>query len=242
MSEENSIIPLENFNRIKSALEFCDSLTEIKINTQEQYDNAVNICKQIKASSNSLESDRKELVKPFNDKVKSINDEYRNVTLKLDNAERVLKNGMAAFYREQERIRIEEQRKLEAEAEAKRRLAEERAAAELRKAEAYRDQGREEMAAKAEARAETAAAISTTIMAPIVDNAAKVSGVSYSVTYKAVIENSKSAVVACVNNAILENYVTIDIKGLERLCKAQKGRLQIDGIRFVEDRQVSVRT
>jgi hypothetical protein len=242
MIESTSIIPVENQERIKKALEFCESLTQIKINSQEQYDNAVAICKQIIAGLNSLENDRKALTGPLDKKMKSINAEYKIVTSKFGNAERVIRNGMETFFQEKERIRLEEQRKLEAEAEAKRKAAEEKAAAEQRKADAYREQGREDLAAKAEARAETAETIAATVTAPIVENTAKGSGVSYRTVWEAVIEDQNAAILFCANNSILSSYVTLDINGLIRLCAAQKGNLQVSGIRFIEKKKSNIRT
>jgi paraquat-inducible protein B len=157
--EVTALIPAESQDRIQKALEFFHSLRELKITSQQEYDSATDLIKQVKTNIKALEDDRTLLVKPFKEKATAIDTHYRGVKVQLENAERVIKGGMSQWFQEQERKRLEVQRKLEAEAEAKRQAAEEAARKEAEKAELYRQQGREDMAAKAEARMETAQAV-----------------------------------------------------------------------------------
>jgi membrane protein involved in colicin uptake len=243
MTEEiTALIPVEKQNKIEKALEFFSSLREIKINSQSEYDNAVELCKKIKIENNALESDRKELVKPYKDKSSLIDKEYKAVRDKLENAERVIKNGMGTFFRIQEQKRLEDQRKLEAEAEAKRKAAEEKAAAERRKAEEYARQGREDMAAKAEARAATAEDVACNTVADVVENVAKTSGVSYRKVYKVSVINHGRAVAAMVANPVFHPYLVIDLPGFEKLVKASNGMLPTpDGLLVTETSSAIVR-
>lgn len=238
---ETSLIPVETKEKIEKALEFFNSLKSVSFNNDQEYENGVELCKSIKQHINTIDSDRKELVKPLNDQVGEINGECNGVIKKLQNAESVIKRGMGDYYAEKERRRIEDQRRLEAEAEERRRQEEEKARKEQQKAEAYREQGREEMAQKAEARAETAASIASTVTAPIVENTAKVNGTSFKKVYKATITNAKDAVQACLMNDILFQYVSIDLKGIEKLAGTQKGMLNIPGIFIKEEFQVGIR-
>lgn len=241
-TNSTSLIPVEKQEKIQKALEFFTSLREIKFTNQAEYDRGTELCKQIKAEIKTLEDDRTALVKPFNEKVNVINGTYKDVRSKLENAERVLKSGMSAFFQEQERKRIEAQKKLEAEAEAKRKAEEERAEKERQKAEQYRAEGREDMAAKAEARAETAEAVASTTVAPVVQNTAKVQGVTYKTVYKVIVEDQARAIVFCATNPMLSQYVTLDVKGLERVALAMKGKLTCEGLKVIEDKQVVVRS
>ena len=239
---ENELNPVETQKTLDEALEFFNSLKEVKFTNDEEYENGVQLCKEVKGYIKLIEDDRKKLVKPLNDKVKGINSPCKDVTGKLENAERVLKNGMAKYFREKEQKRIAEQKRLEAEAEERRRQEAARAERERAKSQAYRENGRDEMADKAEARAETAESIASTVVAPIVNNTAKVKGTSFTVKYKvAGITDKTSAVMHCLKNDVLANYIQIDIKGIERLANIQKGNLQIPGIQIVEDTQVSMR-
>lgn len=242
MSDTTELIPVSTREKLEKALEFFNSLKEVKFTNQKEYDKGVELCKKIKSHIKEIEVDRRGLVKPYNDKVSEINKECKGVTSKLENGERVIKNGMNHFFQEQERKRIEHQRKLEAEAEAKRKAEEERARREAEKANQYREQGRDEMADKAEARAETAQTVADTIVAPIVENQAKTQGVSYKTVYKVIVEDEDRAILACVGNPVLRQYVSLDVKGLERVAQALKGGFECDGIRVVEDKQVIVRT
>lgn len=238
---ETSLIPVETKNKLTKALEFFHSLKEVKFTNEEEYNNGVELCRSVKSHINQIDSDRKELVKPFNDKVGIINGECNGIIAKLKNAETVIKKGMGDYFQAKERKRIEDQRKLEAEAEEKRRKEAEKARAEAEKAEAYREQGREEMADKAEARAETAASTASTLVAPIVTNSAKVSGTSFKTVYKAEVMDAVTAAQSCLSNDMLKQYVSVDIKGIEKLANAMKGNLKVDGIRIVADTQVSIR-
>lgn len=240
------LIPVEKQQSIENAskmiMEFLKGAKQIKITSQDEYDNSVEICKKIMAKIKELESDRVELVKPIKDQATKIDQRYREVRCVLENGESVFKSAMKVWFAEQERKRIEEQRKLEAEAEAKRKAEEERALKELQKAEEYRAQGREAMAEKAEARAETSINVAQSTVAQVVTNSAKVAGVGFRKVIKARIINEAKAKLSCCNNPVLSSYVTLDIKGLERLATAQKGNLQIDGIEFFEDFSTAVRS
>ena len=123
-----------------------------------------------------------------------------------------------------------------------RRQEEERARKEAEKVQKYTEQGRPEMAEKAQARMDTAQNISQNIVAPIVQNTAKVGGTTFKKVYKVNVLDLKMAVKSCLENDILSNYVDLDVKGIERLANAQKGKLSIEGIQIVEDVQVGMRT
>jgi len=240
---ETSLIPIKTKEHIERALEFFHTLKEIRFTNEVEYENGILLCKSVKGHINIIDKDRKELVKPLNDNITEINGECNVVIKKLQHAEAVIKKGMAEYFQTKERQRIEEQKRLEAETEERRRKELERARREQEKADAYREQGREEMAQRAEARAETAASISKTVVAPIIQNMAKVAGTSFKVIYKIEVINKVDAIKACLSDEILVQYINIDIKGIERLANSptQKGKLSINGISVTEDTQVSMR-
>ncbi|MDD5060697.1 MAG: hypothetical protein PHN44_00230 [Candidatus Marinimicrobia bacterium] len=238
---EKSLIPVETKEKIEKALEFFYTLKEVKFSNDQEYENGVELCRAIKQHIKVIDDDRKIIVKPLNDQVGEINGECNGVINKLKNAESVIKRGMGEYFAAKERRRIEDQRRLEAEAEERRRQEEEKARKEKQKAEAYRDQGRDEMADKAEARAETAASIASTVTAPIVENTAKVSGTTFKKVFKISVVDKKPAVESMLMNDILLQYISIDEKGLTRLVNAQKGNIEIPGIRITEDVQVGMR-
>jgi hypothetical protein len=238
---ETSLIPVETKEKIEKALEFFYTLKEVKFSNDLEYENGVELCRSIKQHIKVIDDDRKVIVKPLNDQVGEINSECNGVIRKLQNAETVIKSGMGQYFQVKERKRIEDQRKLDAEAEERRRQEEEKVRKEQGKAETYREQGRDKMADKAEARAATAETIASSVVAPIVQNTAKVSGTTFKKVYKVSVVDQKRAVEVMLMNDILFQYVSIDIKGLERLVNAQKGRIEIEGIKITEDVQVGMR-
>ncbi|MFW6244351.1 MAG: hypothetical protein ACOC36_00545 [Fibrobacterota bacterium] len=239
---KNSLIPVDKQERLEKALQFLGEIESVKIRNQSEYESADELCKKVKTGFNSLEKDRKELVKPYKDKASAIDKEYKVVKDKLLNAESALKKAMGKFYKEQELKRQEEQRKLEAEAEEKRRKAEERAEAERLKAEQYRQQGREDMAQKAEARAETAEAKATEVVAPVVENTAKVSGTSFRTVYKVAVINEQRAIQSMASNSFMVQFLSIDVNALEKMVNFQKGKVTLpDGLLIQEGTSVAVR-
>jgi hypothetical protein len=128
-----------------------------------------------------------------------------------------------------------EEAKRQAEAEEARRKAEEAARKEIEKAEAYREQGREEMAEKAEARAAEKIETAQTIVAPIVETV-KPQGTTFK--KKLVIDrvtDHKAAVMHLLSNPYTACFVTLDKAGLEQ-AKAKHGdMLQVPGIEWKED-------
>ena len=229
-TETQELIPVEAKQLMKQALEFVGTLTEIKTSTEQEYQNVVELCKSCKSLFKTLEEKRDSLVRPFNTQVDEINAEFKVVTSKLKNGEKVIKDAMSKYAQEQEPIRIEEQRKLNAIAEERRKKADEAAQKELDKANAYREQGRDEMADKAEARAETKIEVATTIVAPVVESKAKAQGASFKTTWTVRITDLRAAVLFCIDNPMFQNHVTLDTKALDRVAQAAKGNLPIPGI------------
>lgn len=225
------LIPQSSIELMKTALHFLDTMQKVNIRTQDEYENAVGICKQIKSHINSLEKDRRSLVAPYNKKVTAINGKYKDVTSKLKNGDEHIRLAMREYHQEQVLKRQEEQRKREAEAAEIRRKAEKKARLEAEKAAKYREMGREEMAEKAEARVETAVEVAQTTVAPEVEEK-KVSGVSYRTKYECVVEDKKTAIHFLVDNPMFIDHVIVDTKAIERAAQAFKGKLEIPGLKI----------
>ncbi len=241
MENKTALIPQSNATKMKEALTYLDSIKLVTIATEQENENVGAACKEVKKLYNDLEKDRKALVDPENKRVKAINEHYKTVTSKLQNGERQFKNAMSIFFQAQERKRLEDQRKLEAEAEEIRRKAEEAARKEAEKVEKYREAGREKMAQEAEARMETAVEIVTETVAPEVEQK-KVAGISFRTDYICEIENMRAAVDYCLDNPMFRNHVFLDIKALERVAKAAKGELGIPGIKVITKKTPIVRS
>jgi hypothetical protein len=227
--ETTALIPQESRDKLNEALTFFESLRSIKVSSQSEYDKALELEKQVKTKINELEKDRKVLVEPDTKRIDNINAEYRAVRLKLENAEKVIKRGRTDFFEEQERKRIEMQRKAEAEAAEVRRKAEEKAEAERKKAEEYARQGKEEMAAKAFARADSAQVKAEQTVAPIVAPTYKGQGASFKDDWVVEVKSTTEAITGCLANPVLQQFVSLDVAGLQKLTRSMKGNITIPG-------------
>lgn len=230
---EEKLIPQDSKNMILAAIKLCGDIESLKIQNDEQYKKANSILADVKKSKSLLTANRQQITKPFKDKVGAIEGEYREPIKNLENAKAVISKAMGSYFQEKERRRIEEQRKLEAEAEEQRKKAESAAEREKAKAEKYRMQGREEMAEKAEARADLKADAATNAVAPVIEPK-KLAGLSFRTDYEVSITEKEKAINALMANPMLSVAVTIDTGAIARICKAMKQAFDLPGIRIAE--------
>ena len=242
MEDIKDLIPLTAQEKIQGALTFFNSLREIKISTQEEYDHSTDLLQNVKTTINGLEADRKAIVQPYDTKTRAVNAHYKVARDKLENAERVLKTGRAQFFAEQERKRQELQRKLQAEADEKARKEAEKAEAERKKAEAYREQGRLDMAEKAEARADRALETAQSVIAPVLEKTSAGAGSSMTEVFKCTVENEKMVILWCLENFDFVTCVELNLKALDRLVNSKKGMVTIPGAKVFKTFQERVRT
>ena len=243
MSKEkiSEIIPEESVKTIQEILEQFESMESLEVKNQEQYDSAVGVCKEIKKSIKAIESDRKEIIKPWKEKTDAVNAKYREVRVKLENGEKKIKGAMSVFFEEQERKRLEEQRKIEAEAEEKRRKAEEAARKEAEKVAKYREEGREELAEKAEARMETKLDEATNTVVAEVESK-KTEGVHYRTSYEVEVTDDAQAAVALLNNPMTAHCVSINTVALKKMITATQGNFKCAGIKVRETKTPVVKS
>lgn len=249
MSEETNVhekqlIPADAREQLDNALTQWGNVSEITVSNDQEYEYAIEVCRQVKTCVSDLENKRKELVKPYKDPAAKIDAAYKAVRVPLENGERQLKAAAARYHREQEQKRIEAQRRAEAEAEEKRRKEEERARREREKAAQYAEQGREDLAEKAQARADVHEDRADTIVseAPAMQTA-KPKGVSYRKVYKvSKITDKRKAAEFCLRNPLLADLVEINATALERLMNGAKRKIEIPGLTVIEDYSTAVRT
>ena len=129
----------------------------IEVSSPEQATDATAFLSEIKAAQTRSEKSRKFIVDPFNKQIRAINARFKDMVAPLNEADVLVRSKVLAYTQEQERIRAQEQARLDAE----RRAAEEQAEAERRRL-AGEAQRAEQEAAEAEQRrqAEMAAATS----------------------------------------------------------------------------------
>ena len=135
---ENQAVELigsELQTRIESGVSLIMSGVEsITIQNQEHLVNAATLTKEIKITGKLIEDERKKIVSPLNNQVSEVNAYFKKFASMLDTAETTLKKAIMTYQAEQERIRIEAQRKADEEARKERERIE-RAAREQRERE-----------------------------------------------------------------------------------------------------------
>jgi DNA repair exonuclease SbcCD ATPase subunit len=150
------------------AAEALERVNALVVDTPEDYEAAAAFLREIKSRWNETEDQRKHLVAPINeakDRVQRLFAGPDGPLTIYSKAEGIVKNKLADYQREQERIRQEEQRianerarkereELEARAREQERKAREKADADRKAAEEAAAAGRAEEAAKLEARAD----------------------------------------------------------------------------------------
>ena len=238
---ENNLIPADNLNAIKAAIEFVASLESITIETEEQYNNAVSLLKTVKSSLNGLDADRKELGEPYHKAKTEIDGTYKPVLDSLKNGETVVKKAMGVWATNQEQIRAEQQRQLELKAQEERDKLEAKAEAERKKAADYEAQGRTDLAEKAYARAETAEDKASITVATAVEDTTKTAGISYSVDYELEITDFHSVLKFCSENEFYQHLIELKVSELKKIVKRFKGKCPVPGIKVIEKKTVAVR-
>lgn len=227
--------------------------TSYKVANATDYEVAGLELKRVKDAQKKLDELRKNMTRPLDAAKKAIMDFFRGPEDKLARAEAGIKRAMVTYQDEQERIRREEQRKLEeaarrererleAQAREAERKAQEKAAAERRAAEEAAAAGRAEEAAKLAARAaateakaaEKVEAIETraaAVVAPIIQREPpKVAGVATREVWKFAIENPA---------LVPREYCVVDEAKIRKVVGALKGDTNIPGVRVYSERQIA---
>lgn len=223
------------------------------VRTAEEYAAGADDLKRVKAAQKKLEETRTGMTGPLNASLKRINDFFRAPADRLATIERTIKSKLVAYADEQERLRREEQRKLEeaarrerekieAQAREAERKAREKAEADRRAAEEAAAAGRAEeaarLAAKAAATEQKAAekvdAIdqrAAAVVAPVVvREAPKVAGVATREVWKFAIENPA---------LVPREYLVVDEARIRKVVAALKGDTTIPGVRVYAERQIA---
>jgi hypothetical protein len=178
-----------------------------KVETNQQYSLAGDQLKAIKAAQKLLEAKKKKLLDPLKAAVKAVKDLFEGPELELDQAEGLYKRAMITYADEQERIRREEQARLDRLAREEQQRKDEQARKTAAEAEAARQAGNDKKAEKLEAKAEKLADVAASIVAPQVQRAApKASGIAQAEYWSAVVVDFEQLVLAVAAALIRETY------------------------------------
>lgn len=199
-----------------------DWATGLQVTTAEEYTDAADKLKTIKALSKEIESSYGPLKQKASEAHKAIVAEEKRQLAPLQQAEAMCKDRMLTFQRaEQERAEAE-RRRLQAEADERARR--EREALEKKAAAAKKPETQQKY---------TEAAAS--VQAPVVNvasQAPKANGVSIRKVWKARIVDA---------TRIPREFLLVDETKLDRYAKAMKEMAKVDGVEFYEDSQLAAR-
>jgi len=192
-------------------------LTHFKVENNMEYEQSIDIIKSIKVKCKELEAERKKITEPLDATKKAVMDLFRKPLNALENAEEIIKKTAFAFVQIQETIRLEEQKRLQEEAEAKKIELEEKIA----KSQAQGVEYSELEVAKSE------------IITPVLQsNVAKISGTYIKKTWKSRIVDFK---------AMPDEYKLPNEKALNGLAQATCGTMVIAGVEFYQEEQLITR-
>lgn len=166
---------------------------------------------------------------------KGLADEQARMEANLVEAEAVVKKALVAWDTEQERVRLEQQRKLQAEAQREaERLSLEAAAAMEMEANTLGD-------AEMLQEARELFAQPNTPVVTVEKSTPKVEGITYRDNWKAADDVDVKALAAAVAAGAPTTFITANMSALNAFARATKGTATVDGVRFFNDRQIAAR-
>lgn len=203
----------------------------LKVDSDMMYGEAAEELKTIKTKSKTLEERRKAITGPLDLAKKSVMDLFRAPLESLIEAEGILKRSMLTYSAEQDRIRREEQRKIdEANQREQERLQ--------REAEEARQGGDEATAQVLEQTAEV-----MTAPAPLARAAPKASGIATVTRWSAEVENKIEFIKFCLtpDGEQYLDAVMVDMRPLNQMAVALKDKMKVPGIKAVSTAGLSAR-
>lgn len=123
---------MEAFDQLSADITIaCQPVMDVKIDSTESQNKAAETASGMRALEKKVEAKRKELVAPHNKRVREINDYAKKIAKPIEDATAHLKNELKRWEQHLEKLRLAEQKKLEAERRERERIeAEERKKAE----------------------------------------------------------------------------------------------------------------
>jgi hypothetical protein len=193
------------------------------------YTAAVDFGRKLKQKQADVEAFFKPLKDAAYSAHKVICNKEKEVLVPLQNAERMIKNGIAAYNALQEKIRREKEAEI-------RRLQEAEAARLLEEAARLEAEGKTEAANDALIEAQVAETVSRTAVAP-----------SYAAPAVTGVSARKDWDIQIVDESAVPVYFQgfplrpVDEAAVKRLVKANKGNIQIPGVKIIETSNIALR-
>ena len=248
------------FKQASSALAMAQAYS---IDGPEMRDLAARELTKIKGLQKDVDAKRKGITKPIDDAKKAVMDLFRAPTDYLEQAEALLKKAITTYDREQERLRIAEQARLDEAARVERaRLEQEAAAREAAaraEAEAMQAQASQaaaagdveaaaRLAAEADSRIEQGAAevatlqtTATLVTAPIAAAPRATAGVSTRKVWKAEISDKLALIRFVAEHPEYVDLLDANMPAVNKIALALKLNCPLAGVRVFEDNVIAAR-
>jgi hypothetical protein len=196
-----------------------EAVKSIQVKDQASYESVTGIRVSANTKIKELDTERKSITAPIDEAKKKVMDLFRKPADILKEIVSTCDKKMVEYTDKQEKIRREQEARLQAQADKKRLELEEKARKAL-------DEGKE---AKAERYEEKAAEVIAPVLAPTVD---KVKGVHFTERYYGDVIDFK---------ILSDDYKIVDQSKLNKVIQATKGSLPIPGVRIRKERIVNTR-
>lgn len=220
----------------EQALAFPDRARAIQISDADTYGRACEFLKGIKAFREQIADTFDPHIRRAHEAHKALCKEKQDAEAPLAQAERIVKDALVVYDREQERIRQAEARRLQEEArlqEEERRLMD---AIELE--EAGKATGDDGLQAEADALLEQPIIVPTVAVAPATP---KVQGVAFRETWSAKVTSVAALAKYVAANPQFAALLSANMPALNAQARSLKGQLQIPGVEAVCTRDVAAR-
>ena len=175
-------------------LTWCNSITEIKVTTEEELFGAVDLTKQISGYKKELESRRVVDKKPHIEAGKAIDRFYKEVEDSLRAVGSKINYGISVYQQKKERERQEKQRKADIAAAKERERKLQKAEEDRKKADELREQGKEDQASVFDTQAAEKEAAAEQTVAKTIEGPTKLDGIHKRITWTAEITDPVSFV------------------------------------------------
>lgn len=224
--ETTEIVSVEAQKKIAESTELAEQYRDFSITAPQGYANAGGVLKAVKGKAKELDDLRKSLTKPLDESKKRIMELFRTPLEVLAGVESAIKRAMINWQKEQEAIRLAEEKRLaEIQRKETERLEKEARLAEEKASKLKTEKAKLAAEEKAKDLREKAAAVSA--IAPTVKSKVEaVQGVSTRKTWKCkVVDVDK----------IPREYLIPDAKLLNAIAAATKGTKVIPGVEFYSE-------
>jgi hypothetical protein len=208
------LIPKTATAMIEDIHAFVSGAELIEIQTMDQRNNSLELTKAVKKLSKNVETSRKELVKPLNDQVKTINAFFKGELTDLSDMEANLKSNLLTFDK-----------------------AEMARQAEIRRLEAKAEQERLDAIARAEIIVGSEPPVAP-VQKKILPVATK--GLHTAITYKASVSDKEAFVRHCLETGRLD-LLDVNMSLVNAFARETKGAIQLPGLKIETNEVVKVR-